>query len=89
MGRFHGRVGREGLGMSLVGLRWCDIVRRCFPRASMAECEFLLWERTIYPMGDPDEVYADLLRQRGTRESKLARRWHRREARRLLRQMAR
>lgn len=37
-------------------MTWWDLVRKYFPEATDEECEYILWEKTAYPMGNVNTV---------------------------------
>jgi len=39
---------------------WIDLVRDYFPNASDEECDFILWEKTAFPMCGFDKVKEQL-----------------------------
>lgn len=38
------------------GMTWLDLVRKYFPDANEETCDFILWEKTCFPLGSPEEV---------------------------------
>jgi hypothetical protein len=41
-------------------MTWGDLVRKFFPNATDAICEFILWEKTAYPLVSAEEVEKQL-----------------------------
>ena len=37
-------------------MTWIDLVRKYFPNASEEECDFILWNRTAFPMASAEAV---------------------------------
>ena len=37
-------------------MTWKDLVRKYFPNASDEECDFILWERTAFPLAGAKTV---------------------------------
>jgi hypothetical protein len=46
--------------MSYEGMTWNDLVRKYFPNANDKECDFLLWEKTAFPLVPVEEVEKQL-----------------------------
>lgn len=49
---------------------WGDVVRKYFPDATDKECDFLLWEKTCFPMGDREEIEEQLCQLAAERKLK-------------------
>lgn len=37
-------------------MTWDDLVKKYFPEASDDECDYILWEKTCYPMGEVEVI---------------------------------
>jgi hypothetical protein len=38
------------------GMTWNDLVRKYLPDATDKECDYILWEKTAFPLTDAEEV---------------------------------
>ncbi|WP_433956968.1 hypothetical protein [Cytobacillus horneckiae] len=38
------------------GLTWNDLVRKYMPNASDSVCNFILWEKTAFPLASPEYI---------------------------------
>jgi len=41
-------------------MTWMDLVKKYFPNASEKECDFILWEKTAFPLCDLETVERQL-----------------------------
>lgn len=37
-------------------MTWNDLIRKYIPKASDDECDYILWEKTCFPMGEYDVI---------------------------------
>lgn len=37
-------------------MTWVELVRKYFPQADDKHCDFILWEKTCYPMGYASQI---------------------------------
>lgn len=38
------------------GMTWIDLVRKYFPDANDKQCDFILWEKTAYPLVSAETI---------------------------------
>lgn len=42
--------------MTYEGMTWNDLVRRYFPDADDKACDYILWEKTAFPIADIETI---------------------------------
>ena len=52
-------------------MTWVELVKKYFPNASEEEIDFILWEKTCFPMGSAEEVEKQLKKLKGIAISKV------------------
>lgn len=45
-------------------MTWRDLVRKYFPNASDEECDFILWERTAFPVSSIETIEKQIIEYR-------------------------